>query len=147
MHLDLFLDFLLRFTILLGLLLSLSFRFCLFFGFLGCLILSLVAALVLVGCLSVNFSLLQVGAIVLNILICHVKVFFRILDLFVDFGQDELLWRAELVVDDVEALVESLDLGDDVLLADAKVVHLDVEIDLDLVDGALKKNHLLSLLS
>ena len=144
--LDFLFDFLLLISVFFGLFLGFSLSFGLFLSILSSFVLFSATALVFAGCLGVDLSLLQIGSVVLNILVSNIEIFLGIFNLLIDDGQDEFLWSAQFAVDDIETLIESLDLRDDVLLAHAKVVHLDIEVDLDLVDGTLQKNHLLPLL-
>ena len=143
-------NFLFDLFMLLALFFSFLFRLCFcfrfFLGFDGSLVLLLATTLVSVGILSIDISLFEITAIVLNVLVSDVEVFLGVFNLLIDDWKDELLGSAQLGVDHVQALIQALDSRDDVLLADAQVVDFDVEVNFDLVDGTFQKDHLLTLL-
>lgn len=139
------LGFLLSGTVALSLTVSLSLRLGLALSISRCLLLLLTTD-ILVLFLCIDFTLLQLSAVCLNVLVCHIEVLLWVLDPLVNDREDELLRSSKLFVDHSEALILALDVGDDVLLAHTQVVHLDVEVNLDLVDRTLKQDHLLALL-
>mmetsp|Transcript_12003 Transcript_12003/g.16303 ORF Transcript_12003/g.16303 Transcript_12003/m.16303 type:complete len:482 (-) Transcript_12003:484-1929(-) len=143
LELDLFL--LLDLHGVLGLLVGFSLRLS-FLLSLGCCLLLFLITSVLVGVLRIDLALLQLVAVGLDVIIGHVELLLGVLDFLVDLGQNELLRGAQLAIDELEALIQALHRRDDVLLPHAQVAHLDVEVNLDLVDGTLKQDHLLTLL-
>ena len=127
------LGFLLSGTVALSLTVSLSLRLGLALSIGRCLLLLLTTD-VLILFLCIDFTLLQLGAVCLNVLVCHIEVLLWVLDPLVNDREDELLRSSKLFVDHSEALILALDVVDDVLLAHTQVVHLDVEVNLDLED-------------
>ena len=110
------------------------------------LIAGFVAALAFVLLLRVDLALFQLLTVVLDVLVGHVELLLGVLNFLVDLGKNELFRSAQLVVNKPEALVQAFDSRDDVLLANLQVTDFDVEVNLDLVNGTLKEDHLLTLL-
>ena len=142
-------DFLLVFLGVLGLatlvLLGLL-GFGLFLGFLLLLLLLAASALLVFVFFRVDFTLLQLSPVGLNVLVSDVEGFFGVLNLLINLRKDQLLGCSKVLVDNFETLKQTFDSLDDVLFADTQVIDFDVEVDLDLVDRSFQQNHLLTLL-
>ena len=129
----------------LSFLLSIS-LFLLFSLSISCSLLLFLAALGLVLLFGINFALFQIKTILFYVFICDIKVALWVLNFFVNNWKYELLGSFKFFINDFKTLIQALNSANDVLFANAQVIDFDVEVNLDFVDGAFKKDHLLSLL-